>query len=282
MKHKHPNSKIGVAGSDLYYCTLALPNKQKQALFALYQYWQTLWRISDHVKSPEAAQLKLNWWRQELNNIFKQKSQHPVGQALAVAIDHYALPHSLFYQPIDATEVCLSAPNFPNQSALETHYQQLAGNLHIANCLVLNGDVDQATTHYALKSSISLEIIRHISLFVLHFQHQQCYLPQSELNQIDPQTLATFANSKHHRPDRKQKTIIAELINTQFKRAEQYYQTALSELPAEKYRSLKTHRLYLYLQHKQGQLINKHSKDIFNYQIDLSPLRRAWLTTWFR
>ncbi len=270
--------KLTAPGSTLYYATRKLAPEKRQAIYTLHQLWHQLWQVVESAQEIEVARIKLAWWRQEIEQAFAGKAQHPLTQALQNLLQTDALPHSLFYPVLDTLEHALTPTTFATQAELETHYQALAGQLHIATCLVLaDAELDETSIQYAIQSAIATEIIRHLNELIPHLQHHRCYLPTEHLTL--PQTLLTqVVTSPQHTLTKAQCKSLKAMVHQQLDRAMQYRQQALSQLTPEQKKTLEAHIRYLNLQHKQGQLLRKHATHLLDYQVMLTPLKRAWFS----
>ena len=75
-----------------------LEKEKRQALTALYAFCREVDDIADECLDHEIASKKLNWWRDEIERLFKNEPQHPVSKALHPFIDHYNLSKNYFIE----------------------------------------------------------------------------------------------------------------------------------------------------------------------------------------
>ena len=88
--------KAAKSGSSFYYSFLFLPEQQRKAIIALYAFCREVDDIVDSNIDSHIKQTKLQWWRDEIQALFKGQPQHPVTQALMPAIAQFNLPQEQF------------------------------------------------------------------------------------------------------------------------------------------------------------------------------------------
>ena len=106
---------------DAYLAATLAPKLIRHDLIAIAAFIGELERIRHVVSEPALAQIRIQWWRDELQKIrSREASEHPIGQALAVAIDRYDLPVPLLIGMADAVFDRVSDARFPDDHALNT------------------------------------------------------------------------------------------------------------------------------------------------------------------
>ena len=78
-----------------------LSKEKREALTALYAFCREVDDIADECLDHEIASKKLNWWRDEIDRLFKDAPQHPVSKALYPFIEHFNLSKNYFIEIID-------------------------------------------------------------------------------------------------------------------------------------------------------------------------------------
>ena len=58
------------SGSSFYYSFLFLPELQRRAIMALYAYCREVDDVVDECSNVEVAKKKLDWWRNEIEQLF--------------------------------------------------------------------------------------------------------------------------------------------------------------------------------------------------------------------
>jgi len=70
-------------GSAAYYVVRFSLPEQQHALARWFAWFDHLDRIAAKANDPGVARLKLDWWREEAQNLLDDQARHPIGEALA-------------------------------------------------------------------------------------------------------------------------------------------------------------------------------------------------------
>uniref|UniRef100_A0A0D6R399 15-cis-phytoene synthase n=1 Tax=Araucaria cunninghamii TaxID=56994 RepID=A0A0D6R399_ARACU len=86
-----------------YLCLLHLPQSLRKAAFALRAFNIETAKARDNVSDFRMALIRLVWWRDIIDNIYKNKvAEHPVAQSLASVIHEHKLNKHWFKRSIEA------------------------------------------------------------------------------------------------------------------------------------------------------------------------------------
>jgi phytoene synthase len=115
---------------DRYISALFAPEAERQHLFALYAFNYEIARIAETVRNPMAGRLRLQWWRDAVDEIYSHApGRTEVLKALADAIGAHALPKQLFDALLDARELDFEPAPFGNLATLETYADATSGSV---------------------------------------------------------------------------------------------------------------------------------------------------------
>src|SRR5207253_6924611 len=92
--------KAAQSGSSFYYSFLFLPPERRRAITALYAFCREVDDVVDECQDAQVARTKLNWWRQEVAQLFTGQSTHPVTKALAEHLAAYRITQERLLQII--------------------------------------------------------------------------------------------------------------------------------------------------------------------------------------
>jgi phytoene/squalene synthetase len=115
---------------DRYLCALLAPADRRDALLTLILFNHELARIPDIVSQPMAGMIRLEWWREALDELMAggPPRPHPVLEALAgLLADGHAAPQAL-HALIDARESALERMA-PDAASLEAYAIATSGQL---------------------------------------------------------------------------------------------------------------------------------------------------------
>ncbi len=258
------------AGSDWSYALARTAPDKKNAIFALYNYAQTLNHTAERYHEPSMAEIKLHWWQEEIERLFQQHAQHPLAQTLQTAAQQWPLNKVALLAIIEAALLSLKTQRFETQSELAQHYQHTGGIIHSLMATVLNdGIIDQHTEKYAHTLGIALETIRHIIDTPFHLARQHLYFPAESLEQQNVDLPALFNKPQGN-------TQLTALLKEQANWARQQYQQALEQLPSNQLATQRPIRLYAALCFTQLDKIEQDDFAVCEHRIELSPLKKWW------
>jgi phytoene synthase len=145
---------------DRYLCALLAPAARREAVLTLILFNHELARIPDIVTQPMAGMIRLQWWREAIDELAggRPARRHPVVDALgAVLAEGVAAPDAL-HALIDAREPALE-PIAPELGALESYAAATSGALQALIYAALGG-TDPALARAAREIGAALGLVR--------------------------------------------------------------------------------------------------------------------------
>lgn len=260
---------VNRTGSSFSAGILCLPRPQKEALVVLYAFCRAVDDIVDTSGDKELARIKLHWWYQEIERVFKREATHPIGQALQQQVlPYFSLPREYLLEVINGMEMDLFPKPYQTFEELEVYCYRVAGVVGLMIAQIL-GFKEVATQQYAIKLGTALQLINIIRDVGEDALVHRLYLPLQDLEQYDVTSSEIYGlqfNAKVH-----------DLLIFQAKRARQQYQEALEYLaPCDK----KTQKPGLIMAAIYLELLRAIEKEGFNtlqYKIALPRWRQLWI-----
>lgn len=116
---------------DRWRSAMTAPAHAQPGLMALYAFNLEIARAPWVASEPLLAQIRLQWWRDALDEIYAgaRPRRHEVVEPLAVAIRAGDLPRTLFDEAIDARLLDVSPTPPADRAALDRYIAHTAGNL---------------------------------------------------------------------------------------------------------------------------------------------------------
>lgn len=256
------------SGSSFYYSFLYLPAPQRAAITALYAFCREVDDVVDEIEDQQVARTKLNWWKQELDALFKGNPTHPVTQALQPHISTYQLEYSLLNAIITGMEMDLNQTRYIDFSGLKNYCWHVASTVGILSSRIF-GYTDHKTEQFAETLGIALQLTNIIRDVGEDYLKGRVYLPTDELKQFNV-TVMDLGNH-HYSPQ------FESLMQFQVKRAQNFYQEAMSLLPPSDRRA---QRPGLIMAKIYETLLNEIKRDHFHVlhqRIALTPIRKFWI-----
>ncbi|MCC7005834.1 MAG: presqualene diphosphate synthase HpnD [Ottowia sp.] len=268
-------SKAAVSGSSFYYSFLFLPLPRRQAITALYAFCREVDDVVDQCQDLSVASAKLNWWRQELVDLFSGKPTHPISKALQPHLSDYDIRHEWLNAILDGMEMDLAGSRYPDFGHLKKYCYRVAGVVGILSASIF-GYQDKQTLAYAEKLGEALQLINIIRDVGDDARRGRIYLPVNELQRFNVPAADIF---NRHYSDH-----FVALMQFQAERARSIYQEACALLPKIDRRAqragLMMAAIYLAL---LGEIEHENMR-VLHQRISLPPLRKLWLAwkVWIR
>ena len=207
-----------------------LKKEKREALTALYAFCREVDDIADECLDHEIASRKLNWWREEIERLFKSEPQHPVSKALHPFISHFNLSKNYFIEIIDGMEMDVKFNRYESFEQLQLYCYRVASCVGILSANIF-GFKNKNTLDFAKNLGIALQLTNIIRDLGEDARRGRIYIPLDELKKLDvsEEEIISLKNSKK----------IKDLVKNQSDRAKQFYDLAIKTLPKEDKKSQK-------------------------------------------
>lgn len=177
---------------DRYLTALFLPAERRSAALALYAFNLEIARTREIVSEPLLGQIRLQWWRETIEGLYAgTPREHPVVDALGVAIREYGLPRDGLDGLIDAREADLDDGPPPDIKALENYAAGTSGELSALVMQTLDETGETAMTA-ARGVGTAWAIIGLARAVGFHAQTQRIYIPEELLSEYEVERRRLF------------------------------------------------------------------------------------------
>ena len=207
-----------------------LKKEKREALTALYAYCREVDDIADECLDHEIASKKLNWWREEVERLFKGEPQHPVSKALHPFLSHFNLSKNYFIEIIDGMEMDVKFNRYESFEQLELYCYRVASCVGILSAHIF-GFKNKDTLTFAKNLGIALQLTNIIRDLGEDARRGRIYIPLDELKKlgVSEEEIISLKNSEK----------IKILVQNQSDRAKKFYDLASKTLPIEDKKSQK-------------------------------------------
>ena len=207
-----------------------LKKEKREALTALYAYCREVDDIADECLDHEIASKKLNWWREEVERLFKGAPQHPVSKALHPFLSHFNLSKNYFIEIIDGMEMDVKFNRYESFEQLELYCYRVASCVGILSAHIF-GFKNKDTLTFAKNLGIALQLTNIIRDLGEDARRGRIYIPLDELKKlgVSEEEIISLKNSEK----------IKILVQNQSDRAKKFYDLASKTLPIEDKKSQK-------------------------------------------
>jgi len=248
-----------------------LKKEKRDALTALYAFCREVDDIADECVDHEIASKKLNWWRDEIERLYKGEPQHPVTKALYPFIHTYKLLKQHFIEIIDGMEMDVKYNRYESFEQLKLYCYRVASCVGILSANIF-GYQNKNTLIFAKNLGIALQLTNIIRDIGEDARRGRIYIPLDELKKLEvsEEEIILLKNSEK----------IKKLVENQVGRAKKFYDLALTSLPME---DKKSQKISLIMGNIYFVLLNEIEKDspekILNQKTILPGFRKLKIAT---
>ncbi|MDY0013518.1 MAG: presqualene diphosphate synthase HpnD [Rhodocyclaceae bacterium] len=268
--HDYCQQKAAASGSSFYYSFLFLPPERRQAIMALYAFCREVDDVVDECHDPSLAQTKLDWWRNEIGQVFGGTPSHPVGQALQGVIGRYSLPQEQLLEIIDGMQMDLTQTRYLDFAGLRLYCYRVASVVGLLAAEIF-GYQDRHTLKYAHDLGLAFQLTNIIRDVGEDARRGRIYLPIDDLQrfQVPAKDILESRYSDNFRA----------LMAFQADRAEDYYDRALAALPAIDRKAQRPGLVMAAIYRTLLQEIRADGFLVLDRRTALTPIRKLWIAT---
>ena len=260
--------KAANSGSSFYYSFLFLPANQRRAITALYAFCREVDDVVDMDGEAAIAAVKLNWWRDEIAQLFAGEAQHPVTRALTPVIKEFDLPQEQFLEIIDGMEMDLEQHRYASFKDLTLYCYRVASVVGLLAAEIF-GYRDRHTLKYAHDLGIAFQLTNIVRDVHEDAERNRIYLPLDELQK--------FGVKEGDILKKKETPEFNELMRYQAERAKRYYDQAYSQLPDEDRYNQRCGLIMAAIYRATLDEVERDGFHVLQHRISLTPLRKLWL-----
>ncbi len=265
--------KAAESGSSFYYSFLFLPPERRRAITALYAFCREVDDVVDECPDLQLARTKLAWWRAELAGTYAGRPSHPVTRSLADALRSFSLPQELLVEIIDGMEMDLSQARYADFKALHLYCYRVASVVGLLAAEIF-GYEDRRTLKYAHDLGLAFQLTNIIRDVGEDARRGRIYLPLDELERFG----VPAEDILHARYS----DAFRRLMEFQIERAEQQYEQAFAQLPAQDRRAQRPGLVMAAIYRTLLREIRRDGCRVLDRRMALTPIRKLWIAwrTW--
>ncbi|MBV9360114.1 MAG: presqualene diphosphate synthase HpnD, partial [Betaproteobacteria bacterium] len=250
-----------------------LPPERRRAITALYAFCREVDDVVDEGLDPQVAAAKLAWWRGEIANLFAGKPNHPVARALEPHLKPFTITAERLNQIIDGMEMDLRQTRYLDWTGLERYCFHVAGVVGLLAASIF-GYRDERTLEYAKNLGIAFQLTNIIRDVGEDARKNRLYLPVEDLQRFGVPAADVLQS--------KETPAFRSLMEFEAKRALDYYERAMSSLPAEDRRAQRPGLIMAAIYRTLLNEIQREGFQVLTRRTSLTPLRKFWIAwrTW--
>ncbi len=163
--------------NDRYLCSAFAAPARREGLLSLFAFNLEVARIREQVREPLLGQIRLQWWRETIEQIYRGATpSHPVAASLTQTVRSFDLTANHFERYLEGRERDLEAAAPDDLAALESYAEQTAASLSALALQVL-GSGDEATATAMRHVAIAWALIGLLRAVPFHARARRVYLP---------------------------------------------------------------------------------------------------------
>ena len=260
--------KAARPGSTLHYALLFTPAKQRQAHIALWAFCAEIDRISEDAVERSVAREKFDWWRGEIRNTFAGSPRHPVSKALHPGLEEFGIPERRLQDLVDGVAMGLDIDAYVSFTQLAAHCERTGSNAALVMAKI-GGFEDEGTERFACDLGIALRLTKILRDLCTDVSNRRFYIPAADMAGLHISPHAFLENEVSEK--------LRDLLALEVRRAQDYYQNALDQLPeSDRYRQLAGVTL-LALNCALLEEMDKDGCRLLEHRVELTPLRKLWI-----
>ena len=254
---------------NFYYAFVTLPKPRRRAIYAAYAFCRLCDDIADE---PLPIDEKLRRLREVEDALEGAKSGHPEGpvyQALAHAVQEYAIPWEDLVEVIRGVEMDLTVTRYQTFDELRSYCYRVASIVGLI-CIQVCGYSDPKAREYAVDLGLAMQLTNILRDIREDAELGRVYLPQEELARFgysEQQLLAGEINES-----------FAKLMEFQVARARDYFQRGKRLLRLLPIRTRACPAVLGGIYSRILDRIEGVGYDVFERRISLPPREKLFLT----
>lgn len=259
--------KTSASGSSFYYSFLFLPEAKRRAITALYAFCREVDDVVDECSDTSKAHDQLDWWRDEIGNLFHATPQHPVSLALSNYVEQFNLAEEYFIEIIDGMEMDLVNNHYRNFSELSLYCYRAAAVVGLLSVEIF-GYSNRKTLEYANDLGMAFQLTNILRDVGEDAERGRIYIPQDEMSE--------YGVSVKMLLQKKTNPSLRNLFKHQAERAEKYYVSAMNNLPDVDRNQQRTGLIMAAIYQRILHKIEASDYRVLEQRVRLSAAKKLW------
>ena len=260
------------SGSSFYYRFLFLPPERRRAITALYAWCRELDDVADSQGDRGVARRKLDWWAQEVRDLYAGAPTHPVTRALQPFLAPFGIQRRQLMEVIDGMRMDLDDVRYLDFESLKLYCRRAAGVVGEMSAGIF-GYSDAQTLVYADRLGLAFQLTNIIRDVGEDARMGRVYLPQQDLirHGLSRQQFLSGRAGLEEQP------AFRALMAEQAARARDAYREAFAALPEVDRNRQRPGLIMAAIYVALLDEIERSGYAVLNQRIALTPLRKFWL-----
>ena len=210
--------------SNFFLGFLLLPRHKRDALSAVYGYCRLIDDVVDEGLPKDEAYRQLEFWREEVERLYRGEATHDVSRALLKPIADYKIPKDAFLEMIRGCAMDLEGTRYETAADLESYMRGVASSVGIM-CIHIfgwNHTSREAMYEFATTFGYAFQLTNIIRDIGADLELGRIYVPLADIQEAD-YSVERLAR-REHCPE------FDRLMEALYQRAKNYYARARSQV----------------------------------------------------
>jgi len=262
--------KTRASGSSFAYAFGFLDKNQCRAMMALYAFCREVDDIADEITDKKEATRQIAEWHDEIERVFQDQPNHPIGHELHWSKQYFAWDKELFLEMLDGMLTDISGRAFIKESDLNLYCYRVAGVVGLLTIEIF-GYQHRQSRHFATTLGNALQLTNILRDIQEDMQRERIYLPQTERVRFK------ITDQDIYEGDMTES--MQALLIHYGEKAESAYQQALAQLPIEDRISLRPAIIMAAIYYAQLKRMQGFGFDVWQHSGRI-PSWRKMLIAW--
>lgn len=261
------------SGSSFYYSFAFLAAERRRAILALYAFCREVDDVVDESTDAGLARIRLDWWRSEIERLYRGEAQHPVTRALAPHLQTCSIDRLRLLEIIDGMQMDLEQDRYLDFEGLRLYCHRVAGVVGVLAAKIF-GARHESTLRYAEQLGLALQLTNIIRDVGEDARRKRIYLPIEDLQR--------FGVGAHEILAARPSDGFVELMRFQAQRARETCAGALALLEPDERRAQRPGLMMAAIYFTLLDEIERDGFRVLTHRTSLTPLRKMWIAwrTW--
>ncbi|MSQ24723.1 MAG: squalene synthase HpnD [Dehalococcoidia bacterium] len=182
--YRHCRQIARTQARNFYFAFLPLPQRQRQAIYAVYAFSRACDDYADEPIPLEQKQALLDQQRRRLHDCYAGNPEGPVFTALADVVRTYRIPRQHFDDLLDGVVMDLTVRRYQTFDSLRDYCYHVASVVGLI-CLEIFGYTDPKAKEYAVDLGIAMQLVNIMRDVKEDIERDRVYLPLDELARFE-------------------------------------------------------------------------------------------------
>ena len=257
--------------SSFHNAFIFIRGDKKKALVGLYAFCRKVDDAVDESTDYEIGKAKMQWWKDEIDNLFNSKPNHPISKHLLKYIKKFNLNKNYFLEILDGMEMDLNFNRYESFKELQLYCYRVASVVGILTSNIFELEPTSETHNFAHNLGIALQLTNIIRDIGEDARRNRLYIPLDELKK--------FQINENHIVELKQNIEIKPLMENQIRQAEIFFKKAFSFANKDTFKKHKPSIIMGNIYYELLQEIKKSNlNNVLNEKIALTSFRKFVIT----